>query len=531
MFLWHIEATHITDYSAVSGLYGPGAFWAWIISCVMAFCPNEGLVLLRHIWSDPIVGLENSDILDLPRPQGTAEGSGESSGHDLDTRDEIDHEKLYSLRRLLDCIFCLSFLKNEDKPELVTDILDIFSRGSGMSLWSDYPDRISTFPSLRLKLHIKYERATGERAERILGLCSHVSKTPSKSRPGFIEYRAKDCVGGDILYRPFFKDVTAEFPWFQMEFDDFHHHLIDLRNRFQLLQYRRELRELPSTLCANTCAAIAYPLIACCVQLTRHFPFQNHNWEARDEAVASVAQISSMMSVLALLSNRPSFNVFTLRHAAWMAVYLCSWTFLCCRAHYVCIEQNFLSYFTTFQVPGFIIVLSLGTIWFPPMALLAWCLSDPDYQPEEPQVPRVQIYLAFLMGIITPIVTYADRSKLDPLCAVSSWDVHFSLPLPRSSVSLGELDQAAALATAIFLMVSTPLQRALSSLDWLWFLHAGTVIVNFFVPAITWSQEKYHKMNRVFQSSSSDVANNNEVELSDRDGAPVEEGRGIQAPG
>lgn len=41
------------DYSNVSGFFGPGAFWAWVITCLSGFCPNEGRHLLRVIWKEP----------------------------------------------------------------------------------------------------------------------------------------------------------------------------------------------------------------------------------------------------------------------------------------------------------------------------------------------------------------------------------------------------------------------------------------------------------------------------------------------
>lgn len=345
MFLCHVKATHITDYSEVSGFYGPGTFWAWILVCAMAFGPNEGRVLLRHIWSGPIVGLEHAcifdpDILDLPRPQDMEDGSVESSDRDLDTRHEIDREKLCRLRRLLDSIFSDAFVRHKGKPKLTTKVVHFFLQDSDISLWRYYPPCISS-TEFNYRLHKNYEKATGERAEHILDLNFGSNMSVSKCQSGFVEYHSQGLADTNDLYHLFFKEISAAFPWLRMEFDDFHHHLIDLRNRFQYLQYRRELRELSPRLDANTCAAIAYPLIACCVQLSRHVPFQNQRWEAQDEAVASVAQLSSTISFFAIMSNRPSFNHVTLRHVAWMTVLLCSLKVLSCRVHYVCVERSF----------------------------------------------------------------------------------------------------------------------------------------------------------------------------------------------
>lgn len=515
MFLGHIEATHITDYSTVSGLYGPGTFWAWIISCVMAFCPNEGLVLLRHIFLGPILGLEDADILNLPRPQGMA---GDS--------DEIDSEKLEKVRRFLDCIFCLSFLKNKQKSELVTDIAFGFFRGSELelTLWNDYPEDIKTFTPLRPILHVKYERATGARAEMILNLDRRMSKIPSNGQGGFIEYHSRERVDTNGLYYRFFKEISTMFPWLQMEFEDFHHHLIDIRNRFQFLQYRRELRELPPTMNANTWAAIAYPVIACSVQMARHLPFKNRHWEAGDEAVASVALISLMMSALALLSNRSSFNFFTLRHALWMTVYIFSWTFLICRGYFVCVEEAFLDYFVTFQVLGFTVVPLMGLVWFIPRVLLAWCFPARFSKPQQPYISTAQLALTPILVLAMVIVRRPAEPGSDSLCTESSWDLHFSMPIPRSSVSLGELDQAAALATAMFLMISAPLQRRLSSVS---FSAINRGMVKFFTLIITWLKEKYIEMKRGFMGSTFEMADNNGIELADQDDARLEEGRNV----
>ncbi|KAJ5353849.1 hypothetical protein N7541_006413 [Penicillium brevicompactum] len=519
MFLCHVKATHITDYSEVSGFYGPGTFWAWILVCAMAFGPNEGRVLLRHIWSGPIVGLEHAcifdpDIRDLPLPQDMEEGSVESRGRDLDSGYKIDREKLCKLRRLLDSIFCVAFLGKKGKPKLITEVLRLCHEDSDFSLWRYYPHHIST-AEVTYRLHKNYEKATGERAEKILSLCSEFNLSLSKCQSGFVEYHSRGFAHTDGFYFHFFKGLRAEFPWLRMGFDNFHFHLIDLRNRFQYLQYRRELRELSPRLDANTCAAVAYPLIACCVQLKRHIPFQNQRWEAQDEAVASVAQLSSTISFFAIMSNRPSFSYVTLRHVAWMTVLLCSLKVLSCRVQYVCMGRSFSNHVASFQMLGFVFIIMIDTLRFPVAKVLAWCFPAQIGQPQPSPPPVIQLALMCFIPIVAFLGAKIDRSQLDTLCAVSSWDVHFSPPIPRSSTSLGELDQGAGLATAIFLLFLTPLQRGLSTLDRNFFFRTLRVFHQLFVYVITWSQEKYHKMKRAFEGSIFETRDNNDVELSD----------------
>lgn len=126
--------------------------------------------------------------------------------------------------------------------------------------------------------------------------------------------------------------------------------------------------------------------------------------------------------------------------------------------------------------------------------VLAWCFPAQNGQPQLSPPPVIQLALVCFIPIVAFLGAIYDRSQLDSLCAGSSWDVHFSPPIPRSSNSLGELDQGAGLATAIFLLFLTPLQRGLSTLDRAFFFRTLRVLQNLFVYVITWSQKKYHKM-------------------------------------
>ncbi|RHZ47819.1 uncharacterized protein CDV56_105329 [Aspergillus thermomutatus] len=421
ILLLRFDATHIHDHSTVSGYYGPGAFWAWIITCVMAFGPAEGRILLRRIWSDPFEGLGERGIIDLPHPwEDRTNSSSESScqGQGAPEEDGIKPEKLAALRKMLDCLFLL-LRKDEDEiqklPYPLVRLLRSIARGASVSgeanyysLFTDYRSFIATpglSPEYAQQVRRQNEKAMGERAEKILDFFPCTTKRHSNDHPGFIEYRL-ECRGGTVeAYHGLLDDISTVFPWFDMNVTDFIIHLIDLRNRLQFLEYRRRLTDLPARLDTTACTAMVYPLIACCVQLRRHFPFKKHEWGAEDQAVASVAQISIALSTFAFLSNRPFNRWFTWRIAAWAAVHVCSCAVLWCRTRYT----------------------QMRTVRTMPM-------------------------------VLTP-----HPSKFEELRAMSSWDMNFGIPLPRSSASLGDLDQAAALATAVAIMLSDLFQQGLSS--------------------------------------------------------------------
>ncbi|CAG8377817.1 unnamed protein product [Penicillium salamii] len=84
-FALHIEPISF-DYSNVSGFFGPGAFWAWVISVLTGFCPNEGLHLLRVIWKEPWeypISFDNvSELPPLPAEKKPGESTTDVSNND-----------------------------------------------------------------------------------------------------------------------------------------------------------------------------------------------------------------------------------------------------------------------------------------------------------------------------------------------------------------------------------------------------------------------------------------------------------------
>lgn len=476
-----IEAEHIDDYSTVSGYFGPGAFWAWVITCLGATFPAAGPALFKLVWSDPLPDAD-CEVSEIPPILGRVTMSGDGRDNDRSQysggidEDSIYDEKLSSVRQLLKLLFNPNNLK-ESRVEIRIFFKELLNAHA---------------ESIRLLVPAKDDlELLGERAEMILNVMPSILKQNSNQHPGFIEYgllNDTDLDQGMERVRPLalaskqlVEGLSAEFPWLRMHHREFILHLLELRNRVKFLIHQGNLVEVPTHLDPTTCSAALYPLIASVLPMLRHMLSPGHPWSAKDEASARVAQAALGFSCIAIIpdwsQNRPS-----LRFITWFVVGCFSQIVLGLRLSYIegeTISMPFILSFSYWLTHYFILALPLYPYFL--LAGYAQCtqkfprLFNPESTPAPPRVHSKAGTLAALIN--TPILLLMAGSERKHLREGNSWQVEFGFPVPRSSAAIGDLDQASALGVSLVLLVLNPFQKLLAYLVRVSFMFLGLKII------------------------------------------------------
>ncbi|CAG8173687.1 unnamed protein product [Penicillium salamii] len=471
-FALHIEPISF-DYSNVSGFFGPGAFWAWVISLLTGFCPNEGRHLLRVIWKEPWeFPLSVNNILELP-PMPVEEKSGEStdvssndSGHD----DMLENDKMDCIRQFLKDVMQGTLTGDKETPPELGRRFAQVGRWAGMlrrnnkSFFSNYDfDKWSDRIMLQL-----------ECAEHVLDSLPLFYRERT-NYPGIVCYS----IPKDISSVPYTLQATyrlpqnlrAICPWFKLNETDFIHYLMEFRNRVEFWNYQNKASraEIPRNMDANTWAAALYALGSCWVCLIEHGRFKSETWRPEDDAASCVAQVAFGASTLALLSSYPRMPEISPklrvspRSFIWMIIYLQSWLVMLCRGFYVESEWDIPTFLVWAYLYGLMGILTirvflLGTLdvalwvtrWFP------WFKSRPALSGSDVRLGTFYLCLSQLFAICASGGKPQSTPKIP-------WTVHAGPPIPKSSASIVELDQAAALAAAVVVLLVMPLQFAIIS--------------------------------------------------------------------
>lgn len=477
-FLIRIEGEHMKDYSNVSGFFGPGAFWAWVITCVSAILPTAGPALLRLVWSNPLPGAdcEISDIPAVPGREISLNAHLDSDRPEAlnNDQDKIHDEKLSVVRRLLLHLFCLQNFKESHIG------IKIFLK----NLLNTHAGGVRLFASANDDLEL-----LGERAEMVLNMMPSISTKESLHHAGFIEYdlpTERELDQGMERISPlalasklFVEDLSMEFPWLQMDHKEFILHLLELRNRVKFLIYRDKPDVMPSHLDPNTCTAALYPLVACVSPVLRHLFSSGEPWSAGDEAAARVAQVSLGFACIAIISDlsqsRPS-----LRLGTWVFVMALSQMVHGLRIHYIETEKTAATIMMFFYGASYFGIIGLP-VWpylvaegYARLTELFPRLFNRKTRPAEPKVNMAAILWAITLSLPVSISYNGTIEKRRHLREGNIWSVYFGFPIPRSPAAISDLDQASALGVAIFLLVLNPFQKILiylvkTSLMWLGF--------------------------------------------------------------
>lgn len=463
-FAIHLEP-HSFDYSNVSGFFGPGAFWAWVIGCLIGFCHNEGRHLLRVIWKEPwVFPLSIDHILDLP-PLPTEEKSAERtdvSENDSGQDDVLEKDKMDYITR---------FLK-ELMEDTLTDKKDRSSQYIELRLWvlDLHKNNIRFFHGFKNSSDNFILQA--ECADHILDSLPVFYKERTKY-PGFMRVNMFEEESDSILMQRVYRlpeNLRAVCPWFELNDTDFIRYLIEFRNRteFWSYQYDTSKAEIPRNMDVNTWATVLYALVSCWVCLIEHGRFRSKTWRPEDETASCVAQIAFGVSALALLSSHPrmperySMARVSLRSFSWMIVYWHSWLVMACRGFFIENEWAIPTVLAFAHLQGLMGLLNLRLMT---LERVIWVTRKFSWFTTRPALSKSDMRLGTYLLALLPTIffgflgagKFSNFSKL-------SWTVRAGPPIPKSSASIADLDQAAALATALVILLDIPLQFIMSLL-------------------------------------------------------------------
>ncbi|KAJ5634823.1 hypothetical protein N7528_002665 [Penicillium herquei] len=477
-FLVHMSGDHIEDYSNVSGYFGPGAFWAWIITCISAVFPTAGPALSELVWGNPhpLPGYQCniSMIPPIPRPEGVSDHTQDVRQPENPVQDDdklsddhnnlIDDRKLGTVRAVLELLF-------HRHPDMESS-LPMKEFLSEMA--KSYPESRSLGPAQCGPATLCY------RAELVLNMMPSILKQFSSQHRGFVEYtllRERDLNGGLEIGTPLalasqrlVDDISTEFIWFSMSNKDFIIHLLELRNRANFLVYRHNARRISKSLDPTTCTAALYPLVASVSPIMRHARPGGHPWSASDEAAASVAQIALGFSGIAIIAEYSNDQAVSVRLWTWFLVGGFSQIILSLRICSMSLDYLPALILGAHHICGIYIVLLLPIIYFGLISIVASVLRVfPRFF--NPISKRIKLNTAtqtaihaciLLIMVLLPVRmgTLIGRGKHRSEDDI--WRVHFGVPAPNSSATISDLDQASSLGVALVLFVLYPLQWLLS---------------------------------------------------------------------
>jgi hypothetical protein len=502
------------DYSKVSGYFGPGAFGAWVITCLAAFCPAEGRHLLRLILKEPYLipqGIDSFTRLEYPRhdqKEKHVRGTRRYCENGQPDFIELNSGKMQCLQRFLEYTLRDAMDDSRQPPNALRQFIDgiRFNDREIRALQKERPDKFL----LQAKC-----------AEIILDSFPLFFKRGSLMYPGLVLYGIDEDwngVSGQSCDR-LVESLESTYPWFQMSRADFTQCLLLFRNavRFWSYQTAQSEAEIAKKMDANTWAAIIYPVVACWVCIAKGVTSNLETWRPEDEAAACVAQFAGGVSLIAMLGSRYRIirgdRIFRLhqRLLAWIVMYLhCGIVLLFRLRHmsqapfgvaltifltganiYWALLENashllLLIFEMVIHVlsPAFERVTHVQLRLFRTPRLISWGYCSECFYADCPKgyhrrlwahtvflrsVPSDWPSLLFMMGIF-PQFLFALCVRLgDSEDAESynhtikiNWSTRLGLLTPGSSANISDLDQAAALATALALALAAPLSTLAS---------------------------------------------------------------------
>ncbi|CAI7668997.1 unnamed protein product [Penicillium palitans] len=251
------------DYSNVSGFFGPGAFWAWVITCLSGFCPNEGRHLLRVIWKEPWTFPISVDRLSQLPPLPIEDQSIKRElpyVNNLGEDDELQNDKME----------CISRLLKEIMQDTLTDAKESSTHLSILRMWLlqvRSSDR-QFFRRTENDSHNAFLQA--DCADLVLDSFPAFFREEAKD-PRFIRYSM--FADESDIPRQDFNEVTESLAntccWFTINEADFAYYLIEFRNRIKFWTHQVETAkaEIPREMDLNTWAAVLYALISCWLRI------------------------------------------------------------------------------------------------------------------------------------------------------------------------------------------------------------------------------------------------------------------------
>lgn len=470
------------DYSNVSGYFGPGAFAAWVITCFAGFCPAEGRHLVRFIWKESYHiphRIDSFAMLEYPREDCKNYASGirtccENSQPEVV---KLDSEKMKCLQKFLEYTLQATMNETDDRPFALRQFLhEIQSNDREIrALQRESADNLLL---------------QAECAELVLDSLPLFFKRDSLKYPGFVQYgiyEHENDISGQSCDR-LVESLASTFTWFEMSRADFIHCLLHFRNGVQFWSYQitQSEAEIADKMDPNTWAAIIYPIVACWVCLAKQITSNIETWRPEDDAAACVAQFAIGVSSIALIGSRyrivraDRIFRFQQRSLAWMVVHWHSCVVLIFRLVYMS-ESSFsvqlLGIFHTFTIMlslAFEMVLHVYLVPFrPPSSFSSWHCPECAY-PAHPKGYQRRLW-AFTVELrsLAPHMPQMSAVSIIPwLFILPRADVgdigdarivkiqrgtRLGLLIPGSSANISDLDQAAALATALALALMAPL--------------------------------------------------------------------------
>lgn len=258
---------------------------------------------------------------------------------------------------------------------------------------------------------------------------------------------------------------------------DFAHYLIEFRNRIKFRAYQTDTAEaeIPREMDLNTWAAVLYALISCWVCVVQHGSFASEAWRPEDDAAACIAQFAFCVSALALLSSHPKMPEYnqksraSLRLSVWMVVYWHSWVVIHFPGYSIENEWSIPNVLALGYNAGLMGLLALR------MCFLVLCRHSWTarkfrwFTPRQVSIisdPRAVMTLLSLSSWFYILNFWNERGY--PRVPKIPWGIHVGLPIPTSSASISDLDQAAALATVVALLLAVLLKFAMISVGRGW---------------------------------------------------------------
>lgn len=454
------------DYSDVSGFFGPGAFWAWVITCLNGFCPNEGRHLLRVIWKEPwTFPMPLFWFSELPPLQIEDQSiKGElPCGNNLGEDDKLQNDK----------IKCISRLLKEIMQDTLTDAKESSTHLSILRFW---------LLQVRSSDRQFFRRTENDSDNAFLQAdCADLvlDSFPVFFReeaidPRFIRYSM--FADEPDIPRQDFSEVTESLVktccWFTMNEADFAHYLIEFRNRIKFWTHQMETAkaEIPREMDLNTWAAVLYALISCWVCFVQHGGFESESWRPEDDAAACIAQFAFCVSALALLSSHPRTperdpkSRGSLRLSVWFVVYWHSWLVIHIRGYYIENERSIPNVLALGYNAGLTGLLALR-MCFLVLCRHSWIARKFRWFTARQALPDSGARVLTAWFSLVPwsyILNFWNIGRYQRVPKIP-WGIHVGLPIPTSSASISDLDQAAALATVVALLLAAPFQFVMIS--------------------------------------------------------------------
>ncbi|KAE8341376.1 hypothetical protein BDV24DRAFT_132333 [Aspergillus arachidicola] len=501
------------DYADVSGYFGPGAFGAWVITCLAGFCPAEGRHLLRLIWKESYHiphQIDSFTRLEYPRDD-CKENYASRKGRYFENSQlevvELNSGKMKCLRRFLEYTLQATMNEGDDPPTALREFL-YGIQSNDREIRALQKENADNF-LLQAKC-----------AELVLDSLPMFSKRDSLKYPGFIQYGFDEDENriSEQSCEQLVESLASTFTWFEMSRTDFTQCLLRFRNgvQFWFYQTTQSEAEIGHKLDPNTWAAIIYPIVACWVCIAKRITSNIETWRPEDDAAACVAQFAIGVSSIALLGSRYRIiranRSFRLRQRswAWMIVFWHSCAVLLFRLRHISESSSSssiaVSAFLIFailllrpiEIAIYMLLLAFEMVTplqlglsrtshsfskcFCPECLCLVCVKGNERRFREfteliisLDTGWMQVWVTNFLPFIALIAGFGDAESYNRIIRIQ-WSTRLHLLIPGSSANISDLDQAAALATALALALVVPLGTLASCIRAHWVRHRSAHI-------------------------------------------------------